>query len=70
MYTKPGPWSLSLRGTPCAICGQPAQRLTVFTVERVITHENNGWPPCRLWNLPPSSTPDQVIVRERPRQAA
>lgn len=70
MYTEPGPWSLSLHGTPCAICGQPAERLTVFAAERVITHEEDGWPPCHFANLLPSSTADQVTVREQPRQAA
>lgn len=69
MYTKPGPWYLRLRGTPCAVCGKAAERLAVFPAERVITHVENEWPPCHLPN--PSSVPvsTDVLVPE-PRQAA
>jgi hypothetical protein len=70
MYTNTGPWSLSLRGTPCAVCGQPAQRLTVFALERVITHAQDDWPPCRMWNTRLSSTADQTKAQVQPRQAA
>ncbi len=73
MYTKPGPWNLYLRGTPCAICGQPAERLTVFAGERVITHEEDSWPPCQLLNprsAPPATTTEPVTVPEPRRRAA
>lgn len=71
MYTKPGPWNLFLRGTPCAICGQPAERLTVFAGERVITHQEDTWPPCQLLNPPESAATEQVTVAiPEPRRRA
>lgn len=70
MYTnKPGSWYLSLRGTPCAICGKPSVRLIVFAAERVITHEDDSWPPCQLANPSPSETPE-LRVQTHPSQAA
>jgi hypothetical protein len=69
MFTMPGTWYLPLRGTPCASCGQPAARLIVFAVERVIAHEDDEAPPCHLSNPRPSGL-DELMLREEPRRAA
>jgi hypothetical protein len=71
MYTKPGPWYLPLRGTPCAVCGKAAERLAVFPAERIITHAENEWPPCHLPNPPLAAASTDVLVpNTQPRQAA
>ncbi|HEY2700755.1 MAG TPA: hypothetical protein VGJ45_35220 [Pseudonocardiaceae bacterium] len=71
MYSKPGPWHLPLRGTPCASCGAPAARLTVFGAERVVIHQD-GWPPCRLpaHAAPTPDVADLAFREHHPRQAA
>jgi hypothetical protein len=70
MYTsQPASWHLSLRGTACAICGQPAARLTVFADVRVIRHEQDIWPPCQLTNPSRSAIPE-FDVQAQPQQAA
>lgn len=70
MYTKAGPWYLFLRGTPCANCGQPAERLTVFAGERVITHREESWPPCQLLNPPRPVATETAAIPEQHRRAA
>jgi hypothetical protein len=52
MSTRPESWYLPLRGLPCAACGKPAEGIAVFPSERVITHAEDIWRPCRLPNLP------------------
>jgi hypothetical protein len=69
MYPMPGTWYLPLRGTPCASCGQPAARLTVFAIERVISHEDDDATPCHLSN-PILVGPDEIIVQPEHRRAA
>jgi hypothetical protein len=70
MYTKPGPWYLFLRGTPCASCGQPAERLTVFAGERVITHREEDQPPCQLPNPPQPAATQPIEIPQVRRPAA
>ncbi|HEY4020191.1 MAG TPA: hypothetical protein VGM75_15980 [Pseudonocardiaceae bacterium] len=62
MYPLPGTWFLPLNGTPCASCGQPAARLTVFAIERVVVHEEADAPPCHLANPRPGE-PDELTLR-------
>jgi hypothetical protein len=69
MYPKPSSWYLPLRGTPCANCGQPAERMAVFPTERVIAHVDGGGPPCHLPNLP-VSTAELAETELYRRQAA
>lgn len=71
MFTELSRWQLPLRGTPCAKCGQPAQRIAVFATGRVVTHEEGGGAPCHLPNPEFEVAPAQPLVVERaPRQAA
>ena len=69
MYTMPGLWSFSLQGTPCTSCGKPASRLTVFTAERVIDHEDEQCPPCQLSN-PMAEDTQPLAVAELSHRAA
>ncbi|HEX4226753.1 MAG TPA: hypothetical protein VHZ97_30600 [Pseudonocardiaceae bacterium] len=69
MYALPGTWYLPLAGTPCASCGLPATRLTVFAIERVITHQDDDAAPCHLSN-PTLVGPDELIIAPEHRRAA
>ena len=70
MYARSSSWYLPLRGTPCAHCGQPAERLTVFPGGRVVSHVEDGGPPCHLPNVPPTAGEEPVPYQHEPRTAA
>lgn len=71
MFTEPSRWQLPLRGTPCAKCGQPAERIAVFAAGRVVTHEEVGSAPCHLPNPEfEAVTVEPSMVEREQRRAA
>ncbi len=71
MVTELSRWQLPLRGTPCAMYGQPVERIAVFAAGRVVTHEEGWAAPCHLPNpeFEPTTTQPLMVERE-PRRAA